>query len=231
MNRSYSKIRHIQESNMKLETKRLLMEQTKVDKINLPDGSYIGDGSGYEYQIKSPQGQDTGYTVKAKVGIRGMVEKDPVTITSGVPTSKTWGQGGEYTFKDVGYKPQSGQQPAAQETQTVTTKVASEGVKNVTPEMISSPQFKGTYSGYVFGGVFNGVNYQWDCNGVEGMSGVRGMVDGDIITESSKNMFASIKKPLTDANPDSPCVGFYKKGGTSFIIYTTTDGKPKCLNF
>jgi hypothetical protein len=155
MNRSYSKIRHIQESNMKLETKRLLMEQTKVDKINLPDGSYIGDGSGYEYQIKSPQGQDTGYTVKAKVGIRGMVEKDPVTITSGVPTSKTWGQGGEYTFKDVGYKPGPAPTPI-QKLDDVYNDFLKKGYEDVTtwffsPEgvvYIPDGQYLGKGSGY-----------------------------------------------------------------------------------
>ena len=67
--------------------------------------------------------------------------------------------------------------------------------------MISSPQFKGSYSGYQFGGNFNNVNYQWDCNGVEGMSGIRGMVDGEILTETVENMLAAIKKPVTDAKP------------------------------
>ena len=118
-----------------------------------------------------------------------------------------------------------------QDVKTVTNNVASEGIKNVTPEMMSSPQFKGTYSGYVFGGVFNGVNYEWDCNGVPGMSGVRGMVQGEIISETSKNMFSAIKKTPGDNNPDSPCVGFYSKSGSSFIIYTTSDGKVKCMYF
>ena len=126
-------------------------------------------------------------------------------------------------------------QPKVGEKQTVKAvinKVASEGIKNVTPQMMSSPQFKGTYSGYVFGGVFNGVNYQWDCSGVEGMSGVRGEVNGEIITETTKNMFASIKKPLSDGNPEIPCVGFYSKSANSnFIIYTTTSGTPKCMYF
>ena len=119
-----------------------------------------------------------------------------------------------------------------QNVKTVINKVASEGIKNVTPQMMSSPQFKGTYSGYEFGGIFNGINYQWDCNGVEGMSGVRGMVDGEIISETTKNMFDSLKKPLSDGNPESPCVGFYSKSANSnFIIYTTTSGKPKCMYF
>ena len=47
MNRSYSKIRHIQESNLRLEG-RLLNEQVTGEtqsKINLANGNYIGDGS------------------------------------------------------------------------------------------------------------------------------------------------------------------------------------------
>ena len=109
-------------------------------------------------------------------------------------------------------------------------KVATEGIKNVTPQMISSPQFKGSYSGYQFGGVFNEVEYQWDCNGVEGMSGIRGMVDGEILTETVENMLAAIKKPVTDAKPGSLCVGFYAPA-SKFIIYTNTSNKPMCINF
>ena len=109
-------------------------------------------------------------------------------------------------------------------------KVATEGIKNVTPQMISSPQFKGSYSGYQFGGNFNNVNYQWDCNGVEGMSGIRGMVDGEILTETVENMLAAIKKPVTDAKPGSFCVGFYAPA-SKFIIYTNTSNKPMCINF
>jgi len=118
-----------------------------------------------------------------------------------------------------------------QEVKTIINKVATEGIKNVTPQMISSPQFKGTYSGYQFGGEFNGINYQWDCNGVEGMSGVRGMVEGEIITETLENMLNSLKKPNTDGKPGTPCVGFYGGTNSKFIIYTTTSNKPKCLYF
>ena len=114
-------------------------------------------------------------------------------------------------------------------------KVATEGIKNVTPQMISSPAFKGSYSGYRFGGVFNNVEYTWDCNDVEGMSGIRGMVNGVIITETIENMLASIDspdaKPVTDAKPGSLCVGFYSDINAKFIIYTNTSNKPMCLNF
>jgi hypothetical protein len=162
MNRSYSKIRHIRESNSLLESKTVLSEQ---------------------------DGNATSPNQVAKPG-----------------------------------------NPQTQETKTIINKVATEGIKNVTPQMISSPQFKGSYSGYQFGGTFNNVNYQWDCNGVEGMSGIRGMVDGEILTETVENMSAAIKKPVTDAKPGSLCVGFYAPA-SKFIIYTNTSNKPMCLNF
>ena len=113
---------------------------------------------------------------------------------------------------------------------SIVNKVVSEGIKNVTPEMISSPPFKGMYVGYSFGGVFNGVNYNWDCNGVEGMSGVRGIVDGKILTETIENMISSLKLQITDIKPNSVSVGFYSQN-SKFIIYSSNDGKIKCQNF
>ena len=125
------------------------------------------------------------------------------------------------------------QQPQPNEVKTLVNKVATEGLKNITSQMVSSPQFAGTYSGYVFGGVFNNVKYQWDCNGVEGMSGIRGMVDGEIITETVEGMATSTGKDMSDGKPGSYCVGFYKEGAanSNFVIYTTSAGKPKCLYF
>lgn len=108
--------------------------------------------------------------------------------------------------------------------------VATEGIKNVTSQMISSPPFEGEYSGYQFGGVFNNVEYAWNCSGVEGMSGVRGIVSGQIMTETIENMLSAIKKTAEDAQPNSVSVGFYSSN-TKFIIYTTTTNKPKCMYF
>ena len=67
------------------------------DKIPLPDGEYLGVGSGYKYQITDLKGKDLGYQVESERGVRGLVEDDPVTITDGIPTSKTWGVGGIIT--------------------------------------------------------------------------------------------------------------------------------------
>ena len=119
----------------------------------------------------------------------------------------------------------------------VINKVASEGIKNVTPEMMSSGQFKGRYNDSSFGGTFNGVNYVWDCTGVPGMIKSQFLVDGDIIIKTSKNMFAEIKQtsPASgtpgDNNPESPSVKFSDNNGVTFVIYTTSDGKVKCFKF
>lgn len=121
-----------------------------------------------------------------------------------------------------------------QETETIINNVATEGIKNVTSEMVSSPQFKGWYSGYHFGGIFNNVNYEWNCNGVEGMSGVRGSVEGEVITETIENMSKAIRKlqEIVDGKPNSLCVGFLsEKRVSNFIIYTTNTNKPKCIYF
>jgi len=97
-----------------------------------------------------------------------------------------------------------------------------------TTEMISSPPFKGVYGGYQFGGVFKGIDYKWNCQGVEGFGGVRGMLDGQIISETIENMISSLKLQLTDIQPNSPSVGFYGEYA-KFIIYLSKDGKVKYL--
>ena len=173
-------------------------------------------------KLTSPGGKVDNTTVKPVV--------NPTSVTPVVNPTVT--PDGTAKSVDGTVKPgEPGEQPVNQNIKTMTNKVASEGIKNVTPEMISSEQFSGTCSDSSFGGTFNGVNYVWDCNGVPGMSGVEDMVEGEIISEISKNMFAEIKKTPGDNNPESPCVGFYTKNDTGFVIYTTSDGKVKCLNF
>ena len=101
MNRSYSKIRHIQESNMKLEN-RLLNEQNsnpggvppdgvswydntvkeylklgykEVNTITLPFGLYTETQSGDHINVSKEDGSDTGYvTILQQGGIRGQKE-------------------------------------------------------------------------------------------------------------------------------------------------------------
>jgi hypothetical protein len=219
----------------------------KVDEVNLSDGEYIGNLTPEVYKLPdwanlkyvrniflfTKDKKYTGYILELPIASRSGVQNLPVTITGKRATIENPEIVFQYFYKQP--TSQSGatvnEQVDNANVKTITNKVASEGIKNVTPEMISSPQFKGQYSGYVFGGVFNGVNYEWDCNDVPGMSGVRGVVQGEIISEISKNMFSAIKKYPGDNNPESPCVGFYSKSGSSFIIYSTSNGTVKCMYF
>lgn len=81
------------------ENKLLTEEKLQVVKIQLPDGPYIGSGQGYEYKLLTPNKKDTGYTVMSATPFRGTVTDDPVTVSSGITTSKTWGVGGDYYYE------------------------------------------------------------------------------------------------------------------------------------
>lgn len=204
----------------------------KVNEINLSDGDYIGNPKGYEKYAQSQNlffasdihiydksGKHTGYIIiKNNPSRSGYADVD-VKVTG-----KQTNEDGDLYFKDMGYKPT---QQTQNQTQTLTNKVATEGLKNVLPAMIQSPPFDGYYSGYVISGTFNGVNYSWDLNGVEGMMGIRGSIDGQIETEN--NTFLTQQYGISDANPKGVWVGF--NGGTShFACYQTTDNKIKCVN-
>jgi hypothetical protein len=156
MNKSFSKIRHIQEANLRLE-KRILSEQVSTTPI-----------SGQTKQSKS-----------------------------------------------------------------MTNNVAKEGLKNVTPQMVESPPFDGTMGAYSFGGTFNGVEYLWDCNGVEGMGGVRGFdIPGKVISDKNEILSQLTKEEITDAQKGGNFIGFVTNGARGgFVIYTTTSNKPKCINY
>ena len=106
MNRSYSKIRHIQESNLRLE-KRMLSEQSpnsggappngvswydetkqkylklgykEVNTITLPPGLYTQILSGNHINVSKEDGSDTGYVMLLQSGgIRGQKES-PVEL-------------------------------------------------------------------------------------------------------------------------------------------------------
>jgi len=156
MNKSFSKIRHIQEANLRLE-KRMLSEQ--------------------------------------------------------VSTTPILGQ--------------------TEQSESMTNNVVKEGLKNVTPQMVESPPFDGERWAYGFGGEFNGIGYSWECNGVEGMGGVRGIgIKGKIISDKNEILSQLTKEEVTDAQKGGNFIGFVENGTRGgFVIYTTTSNKPKCINY
>jgi hypothetical protein len=253
MNTSYSKIRHIQEVNQRLE-KSLIREQDTsflnklvdsltqsgykvVDKISLPDGEYDLSGSGYVCYLNKDN-KDTGFVYVTTGGIRGMWDNQTVNVVGGKIQKLIYGEVYKMLNNEsisnamnVNLPKVSGTtQTQKSTTQTLINKIATEGIKNVTPEMVSEPPFDGQYSGYEFGGIFNNVNYEWDCHGVEGMSGIRGIAKGTIQTENVDNLVQKMEKPIQDAKPNSLYVGFYSPN-SKFIIYTTVSNKPKCMYF
>ena len=203
-----------------------------VDKVSLPNGQYIYGGSGGVCYIYDKDGKtNTGYAVVMTYVIRGEWKKTPIEVKDGKfydTSSKKDAEFKQILFKEAGYKPTQQTQTNSDQTQSLINKVATEGLKNILPAMIQSPPFVGYYSGYVISGTFNGVNYSWDLNGVDGMSGVRGLIDGVIETEN--NSFLSENFQITDANPKGTWVGFSDEGSNHFVCYQTTDNKIKCVN-
>ena len=256
MNRSFSKIRHIQESNLRLE-KRMLSEQVnstaeeryaksgykEVTKINLPDGTYIANPDG-SATINSQENlnnvgdihiynnnQRTGYVINFNNPSRSGHKNEEINIRGGNQDSFE----GKVYYKDVGYKPNPQQSTTNQgQTKTMTNNVAKEGLKNVTPQMVESPPFNGERWAYGFGGEFNGVMYSWECNGVEGMGGVRGIdnIPGKVISDKNETLSQLTKEEVTDAQKGGNFIGFVTNGSRGgFVIYTTTSNKPKCINY
>ncbi len=218
---------NLTESDLKRIVKKVLTERVvpykKVDKINLPNGDYLGDGGGNVYSIKDKNKKDTGYQVKSKVGIRGMKDNDPVTISNGIPNSETWGEGGEYVYKDVGYKAPTND-PNKQK--IVGNKVAKEGIKNISNNMINAKPFKGTLSSYYFGGIFQGVKYLWDLRGVSGFNEVSGKDLTGLIYTEKNNLLP--KLDIDDGAENGAWVAF--QNGSSFnkstqwVLYNSTSG-------
>ena len=98
------------------ENKLLTEERFKLVKIQLPDGQYIGSGQqGYEYKLLTPDKKDTGYIVKSFTPSRETVTDDPVTVSSGITTSKTWGVGGDYYYEAPISNAESTQQVVGQQ--------------------------------------------------------------------------------------------------------------------
>ena len=107
------------------ENKLLTEERFKLVKIQLPDGQYIGSGQqGYEYKLLTPDKKDTGYIVKSFTPSRETVTDDPVTVSSGITTSKTWGVGGDYYYEAPISNAESTQQVVGQQEKPRYSKLA-----------------------------------------------------------------------------------------------------------
>ena len=219
--------------------KPLISEQTealtsagfnKVTEINLPDGAYMGNPPSYAtlaqslnlynvhyiflYTKNSWDPKFTGYILNINSASRSGYDNVEITITG-----KKSSTGDEYWFKESGYQPTE---------QKVVSSKLSEGIQNVLPQMIQSPPFEGYYSSSTFAGTFNGVDYEWVANGVEGMSGIRGISYGVVLTENNSYL---VQKGITDADPSGTWVGFADDNGRiKFACYKTTGGTIKCTN-
>ena len=81
------------------ENKLLTEKEIPTVGAQVPDGTYIGSGKGNYYKLLTPDKKDTGVTVMSNTNFRGTVTDDPVTVSSGITTSKTWGVGGDYYYE------------------------------------------------------------------------------------------------------------------------------------
>lgn len=221
-----------------------------VDKLDLPAGSYTSIGNCGDFLICDNNKNFLGYIADniggcSRCGVCAHEYKLEILedgtakggennfVTAGTNYRKL--EGSVDDILDKSSKEEGSESSESSNIKTVTNKVASEGIKNVTEEMITAPPFKGSYLGYVFNGTFNGVNYEWDCNGVEGMSEMIYPVFGKIITEHnsfllSDNPNATRMGLKDDANPEGLLVGFTSPN-TKFVIYYSKDKKYKCKYF
>lgn len=81
------------------ENKLLTEKEILTVGAQVPDGTYLGSGKGNYYKLLTPDKKDTGVTVMSNTNFRGTVTDDPVTVSSGITTSKTWGVGGDYYYE------------------------------------------------------------------------------------------------------------------------------------
>ena len=200
---------------------------TPVDKIDLPNGNYIGDGGGYGYNILDKQRNDTGYHVTSEIGIRGIVRDDPVRVINGVAYSDTWGEGGKYTYNDVGYLASDGQ--------TITINVRKQGVKLNTSLMKSSENTKAIGIEDKIIAIHQGKTYEWNLDGIHEFSNkIQGILQCEanmfqLDPDNDPELTASKYLQLNDADPNGFFVGIYEDGGiygdgTFYIVYDSTSG-------
>lgn len=214
MNRSFSKIRHIQESNMRLE-KRLILEQSNAKP---QDGHYLGSGSSDKYQLNDMSNVDTGFRVKATIGIRGFKENDPVIVVGGIPISDTWGEGGEVTFQNVNWSGTIEPLTPVITPQSITNNSIPQIIIDSPPPTMNINEGKGNF-------VVENKMYQLDISSFSTMSfsGVK------LATDTIEKLLELFQKKLPDGytkissnyKPQSQFINIYKT-----YIYVGKDGKP-----
>ena len=97
------------------ENKLLTEKEIPTVGAQVPDGTYIGSGKGNYYKLLTPDKKDTGVTVMSNTNFRGTVTDDPVTVSGGITTSKTWGVGGDYYYEAPISNAESTQQVVGQQ--------------------------------------------------------------------------------------------------------------------
>jgi hypothetical protein len=236
----------------------------KVDEVNLADGEYIGNPIPELYDLPdfaklnsvenvfifTKDKKYTGYILELSMASRSGEDNLPVSITG---KKVTIDGNPKRTFSS--YYKQSTSQPSTtvneqetQTTKTINTKVASEGLKNISDEMVKAAPFIGEYSSSSISGVFNGINYNWDFSGVEGMLGVKGIVQGKITSGYNSDLsnpedlngkpiesfFNSKQKTGSEVVPNNNNVWVGFKGtssSTNFACFTNASGKITCKNY
>lgn len=119
---------------------------------------------------------------------------------------------------------------------TIINKVASEGLKNLTTDMMVEP-LDGRLDGQTIITNFKNVIYKWDCSGIDNVPnfvqyssyhiGEPGF-PGSIGIDTIENYIKGFNLTIEDEKPNSPVLGF-GSDRFSFILYTTNSGKVKCL--
>jgi hypothetical protein len=118
--------------------------------------------------------------------------------------------------------------PTDKKNLTVKSKISTDGIKNVTTEMINQDySFPGEYHNYVLEGSFKNVDYVWDGTDVPGMPYEAGYAFGWVLTDYNSIL---PEMGITDADPTGTWVGF-NGSGLKFACYKSKQGSVKCSKF
>ncbi len=165
---------------------------TKVNGLSVKDGKYYIIGGGNDWALVDVNDNFTGFFLNADFGaIRGdYLQKLPVNVSGG---KAVYLYEGQYEMKPDGYLKVGGdvkeginiidEQKETSNENVITIKVDQEGFDKLPDVLmpIDSPDVKAVYSGYVVEFEYGGKKYSLDLNNTN-ISGVRGMVDGTLVS-------------------------------------------------